>query len=66
MIDRNGKVGPVERVDQTVKVLEIWERIWEKGPIGNFSCHEILCEMWYASSQICLQRNYPFKCCKPF
>ena len=18
----------------------IWERIWEKGPIGNFSCHE--------------------------
>ena len=19
----------------------IWECIWEKGPIGNFSCHEI-------------------------
>ena len=19
----------------------IWERIWEKGPIGNLSCHEI-------------------------
>ena len=22
-------------------VLDIWERIWEKGPIGNFSHHEI-------------------------
>ena len=32
--------------------FHIWERIWEKGPIGNFSRHKILCEMWYLSSQI--------------
>ena len=40
--------------------------IWEKGHIGNFARHEICCEMWNVSSQIWLQRNYPFKCCKSF
>ena len=30
-----------------LKHFDIWECIWEKGPIGNFLCHKIWREMWY-------------------
>ena len=36
----------------TFMIIIIWDRIWEKGPIANFSHHKICCELWYVSSQI--------------
>ena len=28
-------------LEMSLTNMTIWERIWEKGPIGNFSRHEI-------------------------
>ena len=36
----------------------IWERIWEKGPIGNFSCHEIWREIPFQMLQTILKYSW--------
>ena len=38
--------------------MVIWERIWEKGPIGNFSHHEIAEKLLFQMLQTILKYSW--------